>query len=116
MSQSDIIAKRYGLIPIHASQDNMFDYLSEHRQVNYVSYNRHVERGLDKTNASSISTSAICSYMSPYTPNRRLALIHSTGTGKTRKSLLAAIQYNRDITIVAVHNIQLVPFLSEFSS
>jgi hypothetical protein len=54
--------------------------------------------------------------MNPYTPVKRLALIHSTGTGKTRKGLLAAMQYNRDITVVVVHNNQSKPFMAELAT
>jgi hypothetical protein len=51
--------------------------------------------------------------MNPYTVAKRLILVHSTGTGKTKKALLCALQYNRDVTIIGVHSIQLNPFLME---
>lgn len=116
MATQDAIALRYGLIPSHVTQETMYDFLVDNPQYNYV---RDVSIGGAATSSKEkveVSTSSICSYMSPYTPNKRVALIHSTGTGKTRKSLLAAVQYNRDITLVAVHNIQMVPFVSEMSS
>lgn len=115
LQQSKDIADRYGLIPSDVTQSGMIKYLSSNPNRNYISYNRNIESAVDDKGRSKISTSSICSYMSPYTPNKRLSFMHSTGTGKTRKSLLAAMQYNRDITLVAVHSVQLSPFLSEMS-
>ena len=59
------------------------------------------------------STMSLMTHMNPYTSTERVALVHSTGTGKTRKSLMVAMQYNKDITIVVVHNNQSKPFVSE---
>jgi hypothetical protein len=113
LAQSAEIALRYSLIPQSIDQSNMMDYLSEDPERNFIRYNRILQPVTEKHGRGDISTASICSYMNPYTPNKRLALIHSTGTGKTRKSLLAAMQYNRDITLVAVHSVQLSPFTFE---
>jgi hypothetical protein len=110
-TQSTSIANRYGLIPAYVNQDNILDRLSSYNNLGVIN---NISDILDDKGSSHISTMSILSHMNPYTPVRRLALIHSTGTGKTRKALLAALSYNRDITIVAVHNIQSKPFISEF--
>ena len=113
--QSDDIARRYGLIPASVSQHEMLDYLLSHEGGQYMTRSTRLSEVLKDAGPSAVSTSCLCSYMSPYTPNRRLAVLHSVGTGKTRKSMLAAMQYNRDITVVSVHSIQLTPFLMELT-
>ena len=88
----------------------MPDYLSTHPILGNVS---NIQAALRDSGDSLTSTMAAMSYMNPRTPNRRLTLLHSTGTGKTRKALLIALQYNKDITLVAVHRIQTLPFINE---
>jgi Type III restriction enzyme, res subunit len=110
---SNEIADRYGLIPREVTQDVMMDYLKKNPEKNYVGEYSVIRQLVNSNDKAGISTMSICSYMNPYTPNKRLAILHSTGTGKTRKSLLAAMSYNRDITIVAVHSIQITPFANE---
>jgi superfamily II DNA or RNA helicase len=111
--QSERLADRYRLIPLSITQDNI---LQSDSHINKITNIETLSNILDDRGSSYVSSMSILSHLNPYTPNRRIALIHSTGTGKTRKALLAALQYNRDITIVAVHNIQSKPFITELAS
>lgn len=109
------IASRYGLIPIGITQDNLLDYISSTSSNVHLTSIGNIESLIGDKGASSESTASILSYMSPYMPTKRLGIFHSTGTGKTRKALLTAMQYDRDITVVAVHSVQLLPFNNELT-
>lgn len=103
------IAAAYHLVPISVTQGQ----LMHDRQRSPVGEIAAVRDLLDDRGSSSVSTMSLLSYMNPYTPVRRMMLVHSTGTGKTRKSLLVALGYGRDVTIVAVHKIQSKLFQGE---
>jgi len=102
------IAVDYGLVPVTMDQTAYMN--SDYCRVGDVESLRDC---VDDKGASYKSTMAIMSYMNPYTPIKRMMFVHSTGTGKTRKSLMAAMNYSRDITIVAIHHIQMKLFQSE---
>lgn len=115
MSFGDCIAKRYKLVHKSIVQSNMLYNCVDNVGGCIVSDMFHLAGRVKDKGMSYKSTMSICSYMNPYTPAKRLALVHSTGTGKTRKALLCALQYNKDITIVAIHSVQLNPFLAELT-
>lgn len=102
-------AQRYGLVPRDVDQSMLMDWIEEDPST------RNFVRSYTVEGTKSVVGGAV-TYMGPRSPVTRLALLHSTGTGKTRKSLMIAMQYDKDITIIGVHSRQLHAFESEINN
>lgn len=129
LQQSEIIAATYNLLPL-VSQDKLYHLLASREIPSFLGnfssqYSEKLGRAVDITIPKEDGTrrltdtnnaSRCLSYMNPMTPVRRLLLQHPVGSGKTRKSLLIAMSYNRPITVVVMHNDQKIPFENELNS
>lgn len=110
------IPSRYGLVPRRIGQGDLPAWIARDPETrNFVHRHRGIETGQRDPTAPMQSLMSVATYMCPRSPATRLELLHSTGTGKTRKSLVAAMQYGRDITVIAVHSRQIQAFTSELA-
>ena len=129
LSQSEAIEREYFLLP-DVNQGELYHGIASGKIPSFLGnfsgtqsekLGKTVDINLPKPDGSRRSrdtnnASRCLSYMNPMTPVRRMLLQHPVGSGKTRKSLLLAMSYNRPITVVVMHNDQKIPFENELAN